>query len=46
MSMKNWMKNFFYLDEEEEASETQQSRPQQQKTVDNQYKTTISKVST
>ncbi|MGB3102296.1 MAG: cell division protein SepF [Psychrobacillus psychrotolerans] len=33
--MKNWMKNFFYLDEEEEASETQQSRPQQQKTVDN-----------
>lgn len=36
--MKNWMKNFFYLDEEEEASETQQSRPQQQKTSDNNIK--------
>ena len=36
MSMKNWMKNFFYLDEEEEASEPQQSRPQQQqRAVDN-----------
>ncbi|MFJ7825031.1 cell division protein SepF [Psychrobacillus sp. NPDC096623] len=35
MSMKNWMKNFFYLEEDEETSETQQSRPQQQKPVDN-----------
>ncbi|SDM52131.1 cell division inhibitor SepF [Psychrobacillus sp. OK028] len=33
--MKNWMKNFFYLEEDEETSETQQSRPQQQKPVDN-----------
>lgn len=34
--MKNWMKNFFYLDEEEETSETQQqSRPQTPKKVDN-----------
>ena len=32
------MKNFFYLDEEEEASEGQQSRPQQQKTVENKLK--------
>ncbi|SEM24222.1 cell division inhibitor SepF [Paenisporosarcina quisquiliarum] len=38
MSMKNWMKNFFYLDEDEEASEAQQPRPQQQKTVDNNIK--------
>jgi len=37
MSMKNWMKNFFYLDEEEDATESQQSRPQQ-KTVDNNIK--------
>ena len=30
MSMKNWMKNFFYLDEEEETSAAQQPKPQQQ----------------
>ncbi|MFJ7970669.1 cell division protein SepF [Psychrobacillus sp. NPDC096389] len=30
MSMKDWMKNFFYLDEEEETSATQQPKPQQQ----------------
>ncbi|MCZ8539457.1 cell division protein SepF [Psychrobacillus psychrodurans] len=41
MSMKNWMKNFFYLDEDEEASEAQQPRPQQQKTVDNNIKQTV-----
>ncbi|WP_144509348.1 cell division protein SepF [Bacillus sp. FJAT-22090] len=30
MSMKDWMKNFFYLDEEEETSAVQQPKPQQQ----------------
>lgn len=32
MSMKDWMKNFFYLEDEEETSTTQQPRTQQQRT--------------
>ncbi|TQR20812.1 cell division protein SepF [Psychrobacillus vulpis] len=38
MSMKDWMKNFFYLDEEEETSTGQQPKPQQQKSVENQMR--------
>ncbi|MEI4771139.1 cell division protein SepF [Psychrobacillus sp. FJAT-51614] len=38
MSMKNWMKNFFYLEEDEETSTGQQPRPQQQQPVDNQMR--------
>ncbi|TQR08196.1 cell division protein SepF [Psychrobacillus soli] len=37
MSMKDWMKNFFYLDEEEENSAAQQPKPQQQP-VDSQMR--------
>lgn len=38
MSMKDWMKNFFYLEEDEETSTDQQPRPQQQKPVESQIK--------
>lgn len=38
MSMKNWMKNFFYLEEDEENSTGQQPRPQQQQQVENQMR--------
>lgn len=38
MSMKNWMKNFFYLEEDEETSTGQQPRAEQQKTVETQMK--------
>lgn len=39
MSMKDWMKNFFYLDEEEENSAVQQPKPQQpQRSVETQVR--------
>ncbi|WP_313891361.1 cell division protein SepF [Psychrobacillus sp.] len=40
MSMKDKIKNFFYLDEDDEIASTtvQQQRPQQQKPVENQMK--------
>ncbi|MEK4485035.1 cell division protein SepF [Psychrobacillus sp. FSL H8-0484] len=38
MSMKNWVKNFFYLDEDEEATEAEQPRSQQQRHVENQLR--------
>jgi cell division inhibitor SepF len=36
--MKDWMKNFFYLEEDEENSTDQQLRTQQQKPVENNIK--------
>ncbi|WP_391120849.1 cell division protein SepF [Psychrobacillus sp. L3] len=38
MSMKDWMKNFFYLEEDEETSTDQQPKPQQQKPVEQQMR--------
>ncbi|WP_391208417.1 cell division protein SepF [Psychrobacillus sp. L4] len=38
MSMKDWMKNFFYLEEDEETSTDQQPKPQQQKPVEHQMR--------
>ncbi|MFF2752405.1 cell division protein SepF [Psychrobacillus sp. NPDC058041] len=38
MSMKDWMKNFFYLEEDEETSTDQQLRTQQQKPVESNIK--------
>lgn len=36
--MKNWVKNFFYLDEDEEATVAEQPRSQQQRSVENQLR--------
>lgn len=38
MSMKDWMKNFFYLEEDEEVSTGQQPKPQQQRQVESQVR--------
>ncbi|QFF98390.1 cell division protein SepF [Psychrobacillus glaciei] len=38
MSMKDWMKNFFYLEEDEETSTDQQPKPQQPKPVEHQMR--------
>ena len=44
MSMKNKLKNFFYLDEEDEALAVQEPKPNSKKRVDNQVKQQTVKV--